>query len=46
MKTKLLALLAGASLVLTVITTGPVSAGTVDMGAGPQQEEIDSSIDV
>lgn len=45
MKTKLLALLAGASLVFTVITTTPVSAGELDMGAGPQQEEIDNSID-
>lgn len=45
MKTKLLALLAGASLIFTVFTAGPVSAGTLDMGVGPDQVEIDQSTD-
>ena len=42
MKTKLLAVFAGLALILTALTVGPVSAGTVDMGNGPQQPEIDS----
>ena len=45
MKTKLLALLIGAALTFAVTTAGPVSAGTLDMGVGPDQSETDLSID-
>jgi len=45
MKLKVLAIFAGITLVISTAATGPVSAGTLDMGIGPDQSEIDNSID-
>ncbi len=42
MNKKLLAILASATLFLAMLNAGPVSAGTLDMGIGPDQTEIDS----
>ncbi|MEN9692828.1 MAG: hypothetical protein RLZZ330_472, partial [Actinomycetota bacterium] len=43
MRSKLLAAFAGLTLLFTTLTVGPVSAGTLDMGIGPDQSEIDAS---
>jgi hypothetical protein len=45
MKYRFLAIFAAATLLLTTLNAGPVSAGTADMGVGPDQPEIDLSID-
>ena len=45
MKSKLLATFVGLTLVITTLTVGPVAAGTLDMGIGPGQSEIDNEID-
>lgn len=45
MKYRFLAIFAAVTLLLTTLNAGPVSAGTADMGIGPDQPEIDLSID-
>jgi hypothetical protein len=45
MKYRFLAIFAAATLLLTTLSAGPVSAGTDDRGIGPDQPEIDLSID-
>ncbi len=42
MKTRFLAAFAGFGLVLTALIATPANAGTLDMGIGPDQSEIDS----
>lgn len=45
MKNKFFIFLWGAILAISTLTIAPVSAGTLNMGIGPDQSEIDNSID-